>query len=397
MKINTVKQMINLNYFKVSKNQRESFFQIFLIVFVFTLVIIFSFYFGSFSKQSLSTSNKISSEITEIKTTTNPSVQAKLYRQLIERVGPAEAQDDLLNSGLPFTGQTHLLNHVVGDFLYEKFGTKGLAQCKDYFLSSCYHGFILHVIADKGIEGVKETFNECLKFGPTVYSQCAHGIGHGFLASVGYKNLTLALDTCDKVGKAIKEFPLFNCYDGVFMENIWAVHEGVPSPDRWVKPGDILYPCNDPRINSKYITACWSNQPSLIYQFYKGDVKKVGQNLCLPLTNPEYQRMCFDGLSRQIHPLTQGSSTKTLSLCGLMPNSKWKNFCVGVNASASYAVGDHNVPFKICAEVSEDGKGECYERIFGIAKAYSKTSTDFKLECNKVTEQSWKEQCLSMQ
>lgn len=338
--------------------------------------------------------NSPNSEIMAIKAAQNPDEQVKLYTKLIERVGPEQAQIDLLKSGLPFDGQTHLLNHTVGDYLYLKYGSAGLLQCKDYFLSSCYHGFILHAIGDGGMPKVAEAFDYCRREGPTVYSQCAHAMGHGFLANVGYKNLVQALQTCDEAVKTMPIFPAFNCYDGVFMENIWAVHNGEPSPDRWVKPSDIQYPCNDKRIDDKYLFGCWSNQPSLVFQFSKGDIKRVA-NVCLGVKKPEFQRMCFDGLARQIHPLTKGEVAKTFQLCGLMPSLKWNNFCVSINAQSSYSVGDRNSPFEICANINGGGKQDCYSRIFSTIRAYAKPKEDVKKLCSKISETDWRRRCES--
>jgi hypothetical protein len=336
--------------------------------------------------------NKLGVEIQGILATSDQKEQVKLYTDLINRVGPAQAQEDLFRSGLPFTGQTHLLNHTVGDFLYDKFGTSGLVQCKDYFLSSCYHGFLLHVIADLGMPGVSKSFAECFKEGPSVYSQCAHGIGHGFLANAGYKNLTKALNTCDEAVATMPGFPPFNCYDGVFMENIWAVHNGQPSPDRWIKESDNMYPCDDKRIDDKYILACWSNQPSLLFQQFRGDIKKVA-DVCSLVKNESYQQMCFDGLSRQINPLTRGESNKVFNLCSLMPNTRWENYCIGVNASATYAVGDRVSPFDICSLSKEDAREECFNRLFSNMTAYRKNGDNLDKMCSKITLDNWRKKC----
>lgn len=374
------------------KNLNKDTQKLFLII----LVVIFSLFFA-FKFGILSPGAKLKgggeNEISEIKKLSSIVDQAKIYRKLIERVGPEQAQIDLFQSGLPFTGQTHLLNHTVGDYLYEKYGPAGLVQCKDFFLSSCYHGFILHAISDGGMPQVKKTFEYCLKAGPAVSSQCAHGIGHGFLANIGYKNLTKALQTCDEAIATIPGFPSFNCYDGVFMENIWAVHDGKPSPDRWVKESDILYPCDDKRIDDKYMLGCWSNQPSLAYQMFKGDVKKVAYDVCNKVENPSYKNMCFDGLSRQIHPLAHGSSVKTFQLCNLMPDMKWNNYCVLVNAGASYAVGDRDVPFEICANINEGAKADCYNRVFANMSAYKKPGENLKNLCTKVSDLDWRKKC----
>lgn len=337
--------------------------------------------------------NKVQ-EIEEIKATYDLKVRSELYKKLILRVGPEQAQEYLYHSGLPFDGQTHLLNHVVGDFLYEKYGSAGLPYCRDYFLSSCYHGFILHAIAKGGMPEVAKSFSECLKFGPHVSMQCAHAIGHGFLANAGYKNLTQALDTCDQAISTMPNFPSFNCYDGVFMENIWAVHDdGEPSPDRWVKKEDPFYPCNDPRIGEKYLLGCWSNQPSLAYQHFGGDIKKVAHDVCNKLEEGKLQHMCFDGLARQIHPLTNGDSNRTMELCNLMPDDKWSNFCVSIIAGSAYSVGDRDVPFEICALVQESGKQDCYSRVFSIMRGYLKPQENLKTLCSKVLEDAWRKKC----
>ena len=372
---------------------------------LFIIIIALGIFFVLSRKSEENIATKEVPEITAIKTTTNLKEQIVLYKQLIERVGPEQAQIDLYLSGLPFTGETHLLNHTVGDYLYEKHGPAGLPKCRDFFLSSCYHGFILHAIAEGGMEKVEESFAECIKYGHTVSSQCSHAIGHGFLTNVGYKNMLQALETCDVAERTMAGFPAFNCYDGVFMENIWAVHDGKPSPLRWVKEQDLVYPCNDKRIAEKYLLGCWSNQPSLVFQLTRGDIKKTGE-VCLDIENTEHERMCFDGLARQIHPITQGKTSSVFELCGMMParnasgiaaaggpDKSWQNFCVNVNAGSSYAVGDRTSPFEICGATDEPNKPDCYGRVFSMMRAYRKQREDLKNLCRKITDASWRDQC----
>lgn len=359
------------------------------------LLIVISVQINSTSLDFKSNNNisKQSNEILSIKATSDVGLQAKFYKELIKRVGAEKAQEELFNSGLPFTGETHLLNHTAGDYLYEQYGVKGLPYCRDYFLSSCYHGFILHAIGVGGMSAVAETFAECLKFGHTVYGQCSHGMGHGFLANGGYKNLVQALKTCDEAERTMQGFPVFNCYDGVFMENIWAVHDGEPSKDRWVRENDPFYPCNAREIDNKYLLGCWSNQPSLVYQQFGGDIRRVATEVCDKVTIKEYKEMCFDGLSRQIHPLTKGETQKTFELCSVMPSPEWDNHCVIVNAGASYSVGDRKSPFEICAAINESGKNACYSRIFGVIRAYQKASENLRDLCEPVLEEKWRRVC----
>lgn len=327
---------------------------------------------------------KRSSEIDSIKLTKSLDQQVVLYKKLLERVGPERAQEELLRSGLSFDGQTHLLNHTVGDYLYDKYKTAGLSFCKDYFLSSCYHGFVIRAVAAGGLNELIDVMEACWKKGQHVAVQCAHAIGHGFLAWVRYANLTKALSNCDQLSKQSENFPLYNCHDGVFMENIWAVHEnGKPSKDRWLKTNDALYPCNDPRIDSRYIQACWSNQPMRMYQMFNGDLGRVGQE-CLKLTNTIYQKTCFDGLARQIHPLTKGSIQETFKLCSSLP-PLWIDPCVISIAKAAFSVGDKNIPFELCSRIHENERQTCYETLADIISAYTKNDPqERKTLCDKI-------------
>jgi len=346
------------------------------------------------SDRSESTESHVENlEIQSIQATRNLDERIQWYSKLIERVGPTEAQEQLLYSGLPFDGETHLLNHTVGDFLYEAYGVGGLVYCKDYFLASCYHGFILHAIGVAGMAEVDKTIRKCEEGGITVMTQCAHATGHGFLAWIGYANLPAALEECDMVVQRIPEFLVYNCHDGVFMENIWGTHDGEPSPDRWVNPEDILYPCNDPRIAEQYVNACWSNQAQLMFQLFEGDVQKVGAE-CVKLQNSTYQKTCFNSLARQIHPVIQGDRDTAFELCGLMPND-WIHYCISTVAVSEFSVGGRDLPFEICAGIDSSGKESCYPTLFGIMQVYTNTPEEYTQLCEKIQEDLWKDKCLN--
>ncbi len=288
--------------------------------------------------------------------------------KLLERVGPERAQEEMLHSGLPFTGETHLLVHTIGNFIYDQYGKDGLALCKDYFLSACYHAVILNTLGDNGLDGVAEAMALCREAGgSTVAAQCAHGAGHGFVAWHDY-DLVKALEMCDELGSAgelrspASQFPSFNCYDGVFMENVWGVHEGTPSPKRWVKESELYYPCTDPRIPEKYLKGCWSNQATLIYQHFKGDLRKTAL-ACDAVENAEYRETCYNNFSRQIHPMTQGSIEKVKSLCENATGEEWRDYCILTNMTSYWSVGDHELPGKLCASLEEPLKTTCFTRL----------------------------------
>lgn len=336
--------------------------------------------------------NKVATpEIANIKNLKTTQKQGEELKKLLDRVGPIEAQEQMLESGLPFTGETHLLIHVIGDYIYNKYGLDGLPMCRDYFLSACYHGFIINTLGDHGLQGLADTMTKCNTAGPGVISQCAHGAGHGFVAWHDY-DLIKALTMCDELGIKAGNFPYSNCYDGVFMENIWGVHSGKPSEKRWVKPDEIYYPCTDKRIPEKYLNGCWSNQATLIYQYLGGDLKKTAE-ACDKVGNEIYKNTCYDNFSRQIHPLTLGKREEMFSLCANATGKDRQDNCVLINMAAAWSVGDHVMPFELCALADEPLKSRCFDRLIGLINYYARTSEEKGAYCDKISGKTYQDQC----
>lgn len=330
-------------------------------------------------------------KILELRTTSEKSDE---LLRLLDRVGPLEAQEELLKSGMPFTGETHLLVHTIGDYIYDKEGLDGLQDCRDYFLSACYHGFIINALADHGLEGVADAIDRCKEAAPGVFPQCSHAAGHGFLAWQDY-DLTKALEMCDTLGESVEDFAYFNCYDGTFMENMWGIHSGAPSEKRWVSETDIYYPCTDKRISEKYLGGCWSNQATLIYQHYKGDLRKTAL-ACDEVVNDQYKGLCYNNLFRQIHPMTNGDIDKVFSMCSVSTGKSWQDECVLTNMISYWSVGDHELPFEICdAILNSEIKSSCFDRLVGvIGYTFGREPEEKRLACEKISSSTHKERCL---
>ncbi len=355
------------------------------------LALIFSF--ENYKKPS---SQKTSTSIEIIKKSTSTTEQSDELKKLLVEVGPIKAQEDLLKSGLPFTGQTHLLIHVVGDYIYNTSGLKGLSLCKEYFLSACYHGFIINALAEFAMPGMVQAMAECNKAGPFVNSQCAHASGHGFNAWQDY-DLVKASQMCDELGSKVDNFPSFNCYDGVFMENLWGVHDGAPSPKRWIKDSDPYYPCNDPRIPEKYLGGCWSNQASVMFQHFKGDLKKTAEG-CDGVENKNHQEICYNNFSRQIHPMTGGKTDEAFKLCQNASGKRWQNFCLEILVGAAWSVGDRSdMPFAICARLEDSEKSSCYNKLYSLISAQVRyDKSDISIYCKNISDNNFKDKCLNL-
>ncbi len=318
--------------------------------------------------------------------------RVKLYRSLIGRVGPAKAQEALYRSGLPFDGGTHLLNHTVGDYLYETEGLEGIVDCRDYFLASCYHGFTLNAIADYGIEVLEQIVSVCERAGRAVLAQCAHGIGHGLVAFYGYANLPRAAAGCESLEMRLPGFPSFNCYDGVFMENIWGIHDGAPSPDRWVKDDDPFFPCYDPRIEEPWRVGCWSNQGSAFFHRFEGDVERAAA-LCASVSAASYREICFESLARQIHPSGRGDIHAMEAMCAKTGEGR-KNRCLRDVATAEYSTGGRVLPFRLCDLIAEEPERDaCYRDLARAVGVYARNTPVKERGCDLFPDKRLRESC----
>lgn len=333
------------------------------------------------------------SEIKQILALQKTKDQEPHLLKLLERIGPEKTQEELVRSGLPFTGETHLLVHTIGEHIYKKYGPSGLKMCKDYFLSACFHAFIIEDLSENGVNGLSKSMGSCKDVGQHVLAQCSHASGHGFVVWNGY-DLVKALKMCDELASKPGNTPAFNCYDGVFMENIFSVHEGKLSEKRWVSDTDQYYPCNDPRIPEKYWGGCWTNQASLMYIMHKGDFKRVAEG-CDGVENERHQELCYNNFARQIHPVTRGQFDKAITLCKNATGEKWQNYCLHTLMKSSFSVGDRGkLPFEICHSMNTAAeKNSCYDDLYRMIGWYVKDHKTAVALCKNVLDKSYIKKC----
>lgn len=314
-------------------------------------------------------------------------------RKLVERVDVEQALEILEHSPLPHTGEGHLAIHQIGFYAYKKYGLNSILKCKDYFLYACYHGSIIEAASDQGFEAIAKMTDFC-KASPVRHFQCVHAAGHAILAIWDYPNLPDALKTCDEIYEKDKEFPnaLSSCHNGVFMENLFGVHDwgtGKEAERKWLSE-DPYFPCNG--FPEKYQRGCWLNQAARIYQMNGGDIVKTSQ-LCQKIKNAEYVTWCMDNLARQIHPLTNGDITKVFTLCPLV-GDQWRESCVVVNAGSYYSVGGREQAIAICNQALPQTKGQCYQTVISQIISDPIKSEEKNNLCKKL-EPQFREQCLA--
>lgn len=336
---------------------------------------------------------KTPGEIQKIIRSNNMQEKQAFYRKLIINVGPEKAQVLLKNSGIPANGDAHLLNHTVGEYLYAMKGNAGLVDCKDYFLASCYHGFVLKVIASENAsENITQILSHCFAKSRMVGTQCVHAIGHGFLANENYVDLTKALAQCDSIAALQSYFYRLYCYNGVFMENVWALHGGQLSTNRWLKNEDPFFPCNDMRLTKDaYKAACWANQPSFLYELYEHNLVKVA-DICSQASDPWFISNCYDAIARKIPAIAGGDTKQILELCGEMQQQSWVDNCVAEVAESMYDGGEKKQSYGMCTKTREENKKSCYD---GLLKevAFMDPQLGPNRACQPVQEATWQTYC----
>lgn len=314
-----------------------------------------------------------------------------LVDRMIQQYGALKTQE-YLGRALPLTGISHLLVHHIGVVLYRQEGDRALQHCAEDFLAACQHGVVITAIADKGLDGVSEIFKHCGTVGTWMERACAHGIGHGLLAWVDYGKLLEALELCDRIGGSVRTFPIFNCHDGVFMENMFGVHGGQPSQKRWIRQDDFSYPCNS--VPAKYRPGCWANQGSIIYELTAGDLTAIVET-CNTIANHEFKQKCYQSLVRIINPMSGGESKKGISLCQQFTRGGWRDFCLVNLMQATFALGDRSSPYQICDSFGTEGsRRDCYHTLASMINQYVQGALQMQEACERIPSEFRRSPCV---
>lgn len=306
--------------------------------------------------------------IEKIKLETIADDQKPYVKKLLQIFGPIKTQDIMYENSLASTPESHLLGHIVGEYIYKNYGEEGIVMCRDYFLSGCYHTFIISLITEKGLEGYTSTLSYCAKQGENVLEQCSHAGGHAFTAMLEY-DLPKALSMCDQMYQNFPEAPVLNCYEGVFMENFRGVHGNDNDDKKWISQEDPFYPCSDARIEEKYLPACWLHQATNMHSFFEGDLKKVADE-CSKLTNEKYKEYCFNNYARQAYAEVFEDISVGESFCKFVPTEEYQ-YCIRTMAKAASSVGDYNFAFSMCDYSSGKERELCILQVNSVYEFYN--------------------------
>lgn len=319
-----------------------------------------------------------------------PGQRYQLVRRLTERLDSHEVLDVLRRSGLPLTGDSHLLVHEVGYAAYRRYRNEALTRCTSDFLYACYHGVVIQAIAEQGPSGVARLLDRCRVAGVEAGHQCAHAVGHGLLAWTAYQ-LRPALEFCDTIMPDDSASRL-HCHVGGFMENIYGVH-GRPAfnGQEWhggdLKLADPHYPCN--AVREHHRSGCYLNQASQMYRAFNGDLRKVAAS-CARTEEGKHRSECFDGFARLVLSMANGDAKSVVALCGNAGSVRDVE-CIGTIAAAASSLGDRRLVAALCG-ASKGGEpcapsGSVYEGDEAIVRPATHQGTEPAYELPYATPQ----------
>jgi hypothetical protein len=121
------------------------------------------------------TDHWVESELQVLRLADTRAKQQAVVEELVLNLGPERAQDKLLHSGLPFTGDTHLVFHTVGTLLFEQYGLEGVVHCRPHFLGACYHGFLIEAVGQRGPRVIAAAWAQCRHGGAAMLPRGGNG------------------------------------------------------------------------------------------------------------------------------------------------------------------------------------------------------------------------------
>lgn len=305
---------------------------------------------------------------------------------------------------------SHPIAHVLGNKALYVYGTIGnaLTNCSHKVFQGCIHGaleeFFRHVDTLDGdvIRGA------CPDQGTSFERYaCNHGLGHGLVLATDY-DLAEALDLCATLATSHSQA---SCNGGAFMENVVAFkdhermmaaqddkdeddphahhdHHGGGTPEFWVDPDDLEYPCN--AIDEAYQVDCWGMQTSLVLYFNSGDFEATAR-ICDQLETAQMER-CYRSLGRDISSHTARDPALGSLHCSTASDDATRALCVrGFIATAVTRFADPEAGLPLCEGFDEQDKPACYEHLARTGRSMV-TPEELEAVCAQA-ESSYIEDC----
>ncbi len=289
------------------------------------------------------------------------------WQERIKVVGGEAAYDEfVLSIASSSVRNQHDAAHIFGAALYAEMGAEGVVVCDERFSGGCFHQFMGEAITHQGASVVSKLAAACTS---TNSIFCAHGVGHGLIAYVGYgrSDLDNALAGCGFFGDEY----LRSCYNGVFMEYEERTTLGPDAVDMPLK-GNWYEPCDS--LSGTKRSLCMFHQPKWWWDLLvdrdhteKDIAKKMGE-LCTGAGKET--NVCFKGVGSTFG--LKAEETNAPSLCAHV-SSDPKRLLLCSKSTAKTFVEAGRSSSESCGHLLPDQRPACE----AYAHATSTAETDF--------------------
>jgi cytochrome c553 len=277
----------------------------------------------------------------------------------------------------------HRIAHTIGAaslVYYDGSVAKALADGRATCWSGYYHGvversFVGAAESELPARSRKICADPDIRRTSFLAYQCVHGLGHGLMIHTGY-DLPKALQVCNKLETA---WDHDSCEAGVFMENISSSY-GIKS--RWLKDGDLIYPCN--AIAEKYKLYCYLILTSRVLEANGYDWQKTVETC--RRSDEGWVATCFQSLGRDASGTTRQNAPKILELCALAGDMTGE--CI--YGAARDVTSNDASPRRskvLCETAAARFRAYCFEGIGTIIGGFHAAREGRRQACREVTRQ----------
>jgi cytochrome c553 len=305
------------------------------------------------------------------------------FGNIAYREGPKAALDlfDEKVSEQPIETDCHRIAHTIGAASLEYYKgsvAKALANGRSTCWSGYYHGVVERsFVGAKDSELPQRSRQICadpdIRKTSFLAYQCVHGLGHGLMIHTGY-DLPGSLRVCDKLTTG---WDSDSCEAGVFMENVSSSY-GVKS--RWLRDGDLIYPCNV--VAEKYKLYCYLMVTSRILAANGYDWKQTAAT-CRK-SDRGWVTTCFQSLGRDASGNTRQDVPKILELCGVA-GDMMRECIYGAARDVTSNDASPKRAKGLCESAAEQFRAYCFEGIGTIIGGFHAEREGRRAACKAVT------------
>lgn len=285
--------------------------------------------------------------------TFNPEAQDWLafrfkWAEKVVESGPRDAYEEFQRSYLAYPPEKiHLLAHLFGEVLYDKFGFSGIKYCDVSFQAGCYHGIFNRALVKYGEAVVNDFAAICEE--QEFKSSCYHGVGHAILDFLGPEKLSQALLECQNLGW---DGEFSGCGGGVLMEYFFPSGDSVSLRARDFEAEKPYLPCPD--LPLEFQDACHFLLVEYWNFVFGYDYRKT-QDLCLDITGKKFRETCLFSLGATVVLENDLSLARVEEICRMMPDLDSETLCRAGAAFTFRVSRDFEKEVAICSGSPGEG------------------------------------------